>query len=67
MRMLCGLLYSRKMDVMAMDRMVTVSGPMARTQPKRLCTLHRQLCRPHQRLHCPVLARRTQACRAANH
>jgi hypothetical protein len=34
--MRCGALYSRKMDTSAMDRMVTVSGPIARTQPKRL-------------------------------
>ena len=45
MRMLCGLLYSLKIDVMAMEKMVTVSGPMARTQPKRLRTLLRQLSR----------------------
>ena len=34
--MWCGALYSRKMDTSAMDRMVTVSGPIARTHPKRL-------------------------------
>lgn len=57
MRMLCGLLYSRKMDVMAMDRMVTVSGPIARTQPKRLphSAPSAQAASCHW-FHCPVLA-----------
>ena len=55
MRMLCGLLYSLKMDVMAIDRMVTVSGPMARTQPKRLRESPRYLSSQARSRICPVL------------